>query len=143
MQSPTNATLIVASAFSACAAMVHFACVFRGASCFRRLGAGDRFIRLISQGHWYPRFFTFMVGLFLSLWSLYALSGAGVISRLPLINSVLIAITTVYLLRAISFPILKSYITGNSDTFWYVSSSISLVVGLFHLVGIVQVWKSL
>ena len=139
MQSLTNAILVVASAFSASAAIIHFACAFKDASCFRRLGAGDRFIRSVSQGRWYPRFFTFIIGMLLSLWSLYALSGAGVIPRLPLINLVLSAIAMVYLLRAISFPLLKPVITGNSDTFWYVSSSISLVIGLFHLVGLVQV----
>jgi hypothetical protein len=143
MHSSTNTFLLVASALSAGAALMHFACIFLGAACFRYLGAGDRFVRMANQGHWYPRFVAFMVGALLSLWSLYALSGAGAIPRLPFVVVVLIAITMVYLLRAVSFPILRPVITGNSDTFWYVSSLISLVIGLLHLVGLVQVWEYL
>ncbi len=49
--------------------------------------------QLASAGHWYPTVVTLAVATVLSAWALYALSGAGVISKLPLLRVALCAIT--------------------------------------------------
>jgi hypothetical protein len=73
----------------------------------------------------------------------YALSGAGLLIRLPFVQLVLSAITGIYLLRALAFPLLKPAFPDNSDTFWLVTSGICFIIGLVHLVGLRQVWHQL
>ena len=94
-------------------------------------------------GHWYPKAVTSVLVVILSVWALYALSGAGVIRRLPLVRSVLCVVTGIYLLRAVAFVPLQDYFPGNSMTFWLVSSAICFAISAVHLVGLRQVWSDL
>lgn len=80
---------------------------------------------------------------YLVVWALYALSGAGVIRKLPLVRLALCVITGIYLLRAVAFVPLQAYFPGNSMSFWLVSSAICLAIGVVHLLGLRQVWPSL
>lgn len=57
---------------------------------------------------------------------------------MPYLRPVLTGITAVYVLRALAFPLLKPVFPGNSTTFWLLSSLICLLVGLVHLVGLIQ-----
>jgi hypothetical protein len=77
------------------------------------------------------------------LWSLYALSGAGVIRRLPLVRPALCIITSVYMLRAVAFAPFHQYFPGNSTSFWLWSSVVCFVMGVVHLVGLWQAWPRL
>ena len=76
----------------------------------------------------------------LALWGLYALSGAGIVRRLPFTRTALSAITGIYLLRGIAFVPLQAHFPGNSAAFWYWSSGICLCIGLVHLAGLRQAW---
>ena len=136
-----NLPLLVAAAFSFMAALLHFACIAWGADGFRFLGAGEPLVSMSAAGHWYPPVIALVIGAILSVWSLYALSGAGVMAPWPYLRLALTAITAIYLLRAVAFPLLKPAFPGNSTTFWLVSSAISLVIGLTYLTGLVQVWR--
>ena len=138
-----NTFLIVGAAFSQMAAVLHFSCMFWGANGFRLLGAGEPIVSLAAAGHWYPRLVAFAIGVLLSAWALYALSGARVIAPLPYARVVLTGITAIYLIRALAFPLIKPAFPGNSAAFWLISSSICLVIGLVHLIGLVQVWPQL
>ncbi len=79
-----------------------------------------------------------MVGIF----GLYALSGAGKLRRFPLLRSVLIGVTAIYLLRglmiipqvplALKHPELVRFLTF---------SLLSLFVGTLHLVGVVSLYR--
>ena len=143
MSTSLNTYLVIGATFSAIAALLHFACVFWGAPGFRLLGAGEPIVQMAERGHWYPTFIAFVVGAVLSIWAFYALSGAGVIGKLPFLRIILFGITVIYLLRAVSFPLLKPAFPGNSDTFWLVSSGICLVIGLVHFAGLRQEWERL
>lgn len=143
MSSSWNVFLALGAVFSAIAAALHFACVFWGAPGFRFLGAGEPIAQMAEVGHWYPNFIAFAIGTLLTVWAVYALSGAGLLVQLPFARLVLSAITGVYLARALAFPLLKPAFPGNSDTFWLVTSSICLVIGLIHLLGLRQVWSQL
>ena len=94
-------------------------------------------------GHWYPTIVTLTVAGVLVAWSAYALSGAGVIRRLPLLRTALFAITAIYMVRGVAFVPAMAYFPGNSITFWVVSSSICLLIGVVHLVGLRQSWGRL
>lgn len=92
-------------------------------------------------GNWYPTVATLVIAGILSVWSLYAFSGAGVIRKLPLLRLVLCTITGVFLLRGVAFVPLVAYFPGNSLTFWVVSSAICLAFGIIYLIGLRQVWS--
>jgi hypothetical protein len=143
MQRPRNTFLIIGAALSALAAFLHVGCILFGASWYRFFGAGERMARMAAAGHWYPAILTSGIVAILSGWSLYALSGAGVIRRLPFPRTVLCIVTGMYMLRALAFAPFHRYFPGNSPAFWLWSSAICFVIGLVHLVGLRQAWPSL
>ena len=143
MSFPYNAFLVLAAFLSAFAALLHFACIIWGAPLFRFLGAGEPIAQMAEAGHWYANFIAFAIGTMLAVWAAYALSAAGLIVQLPFMRLALSAITGIYLLRALAFPLLKPFFPGNSNTFWLVTSGICLVIGLLHLAGLRQVWDQL
>jgi uncharacterized membrane protein len=136
-----NRWLVAAALLNGAAALLHLACIMFGASWYRFLGAGEGMAQLAEAGHWYPTVSTLVISAMLGVWALYALSGAGVIRRLPLLRTALVAITVVYLLRGIGFVALMERFPDNSTTFWLVSSAICLVLGVVHLLGLRQVWR--
>ncbi|MES2886347.1 MAG: hypothetical protein V4709_16215 [Pseudomonadota bacterium] len=143
MLAAANPFLLTGAALSALAALLHLLCIVFGASWYRFFGAGEQMAAMVSKGHWYPTVVTLFISAVLAVWSLYALSGAGLLPKLPLTRLALCAITGVYLLRALSFPALMPLIPGNSMTFWLWSSAICLVIGSVHLIGLRQVWAQL
>jgi hypothetical protein len=78
----------------------------------------------------------------MAVFGLYALSGAGKIRRLPLLRTVLIAVTAIYLLRGLLIiPQAPYVLTHPGLVRFVVFSAISLVVGLVHLGGVVQLCR--
>jgi hypothetical protein len=138
-----NLFLVAGAAMSALAALVHLACIAFGPDWYRFFGAGEKMAKMAAAGHWYPTVATLIITAILAIWSAYALSGAGVIGRLPLLKLALCAITAVYLLRGTVFIFLMPYFPGNSTTFWITSSAICLAMGIVHLIGLRQVWSHL
>lgn len=138
-----NAFLIAGAALSGLAALLHLGCIAFGPSWYRFFGAGEQMAQMASAGHWYPTVVTMIIATILSVWSLYALSGAGVIRKLPLLRLALCLITGIYLLRGIAFAPLVAYIPSNSTSFWVWSSAISFTIGLVHFIGLRQVWARL
>lgn len=135
--------LLVAAALTAAASLAHFACIPLGAPAFRFLGASERFARLAARGHWLPPLTAFVIGLFLGLCAAYALCGAGAIGPLPLSRWVLPCMAAVFLLRAGLFPWLRPMFPDNSPTFWWITSSICMVIGLAYVVGLLVMWPGL
>lgn len=138
-----NLPLIVGAFLSALAALLHVGIIVGGARWYRFFGAGQAMARACEQGRWYPAIVTSAIALVLATWSAYALSGAGVIAALPLLKPALCAITAIFLLRGLALvPVLilpRSAGTG----FWLWSSTICLVFGAAHLIGLIQVWDRL
>ena len=143
MRGYLNTLLIIGAALSALAALLHVGCILFGASWYRFFGAGERMARMAAAGHWYPTVITSGIVAVLSCWSLYALSGAGVVRRLPLVRPALRIITGIYLLRAAAFAPFHTYFPGTGPSFWLWSSAICFVIGLVHLVGLWQAWPRL
>jgi len=143
MERTRNYFLVTGAALSGVAALMHLGCIIFGAPWYRFLGAGEQMAQLDLAGHWYPKAATSVIIIVLSVWALYALSGAGVIRKLPLVRLALCVITGIYLLRAVAFVPLQAYFPGNSMSFWLVSSAICLAIGVVHLLGLRQVWPSL
>ena len=138
--------LIIAGCLSFIAAILHIAIVIGGPDWYRFFGAGEAMAQSAASGSLQPTLITLGIAALLTIWGLYALSGAGVIGPLPLLKIGLGLITGVYLLRGIAgltLPFVSKHpaITQNSITFWVVSSIICCVFGVFHLLGIINRWE--
>jgi hypothetical protein len=79
----------------------------------------------------------------LLVWSLYGLSGAGAIKRLPLTKLALVLIASIFLLRGVSFTGLMPMFPENSLMFWLISSGICLFIGGLFALGSWQQWSVL
>jgi hypothetical protein len=135
--------LFIGGVLSAAAALAHLACIFGGADWYRFFGAGERMARLVERQSIKPTLITLAITGMLAVCSVYALSGAGVIGRLPFLRPVLIAITTVYLLRAAAFPMMVRMMPDRSAPFLVWSSVIVLVFGIVHAIGLINSWQYL
>ena len=143
MNPDKNIFLICGAFFSAVAALAHLACIIFGGDWYRFFGAGEQLALLSEQGHWYPTVVTSVIVVVLFIWSLYALSGAGLILRLPLLRLGLCVISSIYLLRGIAFVGIMPMFPENSLMFWLVSSSICLMIGTCYAIGTYQAWSIL
>lgn len=135
-----NKLLIGAAICSGVAALLHLGCIIFGGDWYRFFGAGEQMAQMAEAGHIYPTIVTLVIVILLTIWSLYALSGAGVILRLPFLRLALCLIAAIYLIRGIAFIPLMPMFPGNSVTFWVVSSITCFVFGLFYALGIRQSW---
>ena len=143
MADARNSFLIAAASFSALAALLHLGCIAFGAPWYRFFGAGERMAQMASAGSWYPAIITSFIAAVLATWALYALSGAGVIPRLPLTRTILSIVTGIYLLRGAAGLPMAGFMPGRSSAFWWWSSAICLAIGALHLVGLRQAWDRL
>ena len=140
MLTEPNTPLIVAAAFSAIAALLHVGIVIRGAQWYRFFGAGERLACAAAAGHIYPAIVTLGIAAVLTLWSAYALSGAGIIAPLPLLRWALTTITAIYLVRGLAIVPLLVFARAQSTPFLLWSSLVCTVFGVVHMLGLSQVW---
>jgi hypothetical protein len=138
-----NAWLVAAAVLNAVVALLHVGCVIFGASWYRFFGAGEHMASMAAAGRWYPTVLTLGIAAGFTVCALYALSGADLIRRLPLLRIALCLITAGYLLRGIAWVALVPRFPDNGPAFWFWSSSISVAIGLVHVVGAKQTWSRL
>lgn len=134
--------LVVAAALTTVAALLHLVVIVQGTRGYQWCGAGDRIVAAARSGSRVPAALTCVICGVLLVWAAYALSGAGLIGRLPLLRPMLVAISSVFLLRALLGPFVLVG-NGRSARFVWVSSAICLGYGLLFLVGLVQRWDAL
>jgi hypothetical protein len=134
---------LLAGILNAAAALAHLACIFGGPPWYRFFGAGERMARLVERGSMRPALITLTITTILAVWSAFALSGAGLIARLPLLRPVLMAITIIYLLRGLAYPLMVKTMPDRSLAFLRWSSVIVFAIGLVHAAGLVTGWQSL
>lgn len=140
--------LKIAAILSFIAALLHVAIVFGGPEWYRFFGAPEQLAQLAESGSAYPTKVTLFISGILAVWGLYALSGAGLILRLPGVKIALILITAVLMVRGIVgmiVPFVSNHpmITQNSLHFWIISSVICSLFGLYYLKGTVYQWEEL
>lgn len=132
--------LALAGVVTALASIAHLACIALGAPAYRFMGAGERMACAAAAGKIKPTLITLAIASILLVWALYAFSGAGIAPRLPFTQVALLLISAVFLARAVAFPLMRSVFPENSTTFWLVSSSICLVLGVLYAVGVAALW---
>ena len=138
MPSYENPWLVLAAFLSAMAALLHVAIVFGGAKWYQFFGAGEKFVRAAEQGQVWQHIATLGIAAVLGLWSVYALSGAGVIPRLPFLAWALVIITVIYLLRGLVVVPMLVFARTKVTPFILWSSFICLGFGLVHLAGVAK-----
>ncbi len=138
--STQNTFLVIAGSLSFIAALLHLGCIYFGAPWYRFFGAGEQMAVMAEQGSIQPTLITLFIFSVLSVWALYAFSAVGLIFRLPFIRTILVLITSVYLLRGIAGFFLLNNPMDRSVEFWIWSSAICLVIGVFHLLGLKRQW---
>ena len=137
-----NPWLVVGGCLSLLASALHIGCIIGGPEWYRFFGAGEAMAAAAERGEAYPALVTFAIAVVLAVWGAYAFAGAGLIRRLPLMRTVLVAITAVYLLRgAVLIPALTVAGMGGAFNIW--SSLIVLGYGITYAIGTWRAWPSL
>jgi hypothetical protein len=143
MPKNVNVLLVIGALISAGAAVLHLFIIVGGPDWYRFFGAGERLAVAAANGHYYPALVTTGIAAVLGVWSVYALAGAGVIRRLPLLRTMLIGITTIYIARGIAVAPAVLFAGEQITPFLLWSSAICLGLGIVHLVGLMQSWPAL
>ncbi len=141
--------LVAGGALTGVAALLHVGIILGGPDWYRFFGAGERMARLAARGSVYPTLVTAGIAAVLGAWALYALSGAGVVRRLPLLRPVLALVAAVYLARGILGVPAVLVMDGPYAsqlrarmTFMVVSSALCVLLGLCYAVGAARVRKT-
>ncbi|WP_269516169.1 hypothetical protein [Brevundimonas subvibrioides] len=138
-----NPFLIAGGVLSAAASILHLAVIAGGPAWYRFFGAGEGIARMAERGSPYPTLMTIGIAGVLAVWSAYAFAGAGLIPRLPLMRTVLVLISTVYLLRGLVLVPAFIFNPGGVLPFVLWSSLIVLVYGIAYGVGTWIAWPGL
>jgi hypothetical protein len=141
---PTNNHWLTAAAMlSGAAALLHLACIVGGAPWYRALGAGEHMARAAERGAIFPVVITLFIAIVLLAWMAFALSGAGVIPRLPLTRTALVAICGVLMLRGLGLPLMQMSRPDLSAAFLYTTAAIVTLFGIIFIMGTVRAWPML
>lgn len=138
-----NPQLLLAAFLNLLVAFGHLLVIVMGAEAYRLAGAGDELANMAAAGSWYPAVLTSCIMSVFLIWALYAFSGAGVVKPLPGLQLVLLFITAVYCLRGLIGMLLLLMAVPDlpwSPVFLLMSSTICLLIGLVHLVGLRRGW---
>ena len=139
---PKNSWLVLGGCLSLVAALLHIGCIVGGPEWYRFFGAGEGFAQAEQRGEWWPAIITFGIATVLAIWAAYAFAGAGLIARLPLMRTALVAISMIYLLRGLALvPIAFKPEAQTPFNLW--SSAIVLAYGIVYAVGTWKAWPAL
>lgn len=141
-----NRLLAIAGVLSSIASLLHIAIIIGGPDWYRFFGAGEGMAQLAENGSTYPMTVTAIIAIILALWALYAFSGAGVIGQLPYLKPILTIISVIFIMRGVLGIPMVMYLDHpyaielkERMTFMIISSAISLGLGLFYLIGSMQI----
>lgn len=130
--------LIAGGTISLAIASLHLVIVTIGSVAYRYFGAGEDMATMDARGEWAPAIITIGIAAVFSVFGVYAYSGAGLVRRLPLQRTVLVAVGAIYLLRGLLIFWDIAQLVGN-PTYPFracVFSFVSLAAGLIHLYGL-------
>ena len=139
----TREPWLVAAALLSAAAVLHLAIIAGGPAWYRFFGAGERMARMAEHGSPRPALFAIGIAAVLAIWSAYALAGAGLIGRLPLMRMALVTITAIYLLRGLVLLPALAMNGGKVGAFLWWSSLTVLCFGIVYAVGTLRAWPTL
>ena len=133
--------LIAGGWLSLAASVLHIGVIVGGPDWYRFFGAGEGMARMAERGEWMPALITLGIAAILAIWAAYAFAGAGLIRRLPLMRTALVAISAVYLLRGLFLVPLLLQPAWSAFGIW--SSLIVLAYGAAYAIGTWRAWPYL
>lgn len=138
--------LLAGGLLTGVASLLHLAIILGGPDWYRFFGAGEGMAQLAARGSTYPMGITAGIAAILGVWTIYALSGAGVIRRLPFLRLALGLIAAMYLARGLlGIPVVLTVEDPYLEelrartTFMVVSSAVCVCLGLCYAAGAVGV----
>ena len=138
-----NPWLVAGGLLSAAASLLHVGCIVQGPGWYRFFGAPEPLIRAVENGDPTLHWMTAGIAAILAIWSAYAFAGAGLIRRLPLMRTALVAITAIYLARGLLIVPVAVQLSFEEAPGDYWSSAIVLIYGLVHAAGTWKAWPFL
>ena len=138
----TNFNLFIAGILSTIAAVLHILIIFGGAAWYEFFGAGEKMVKMAEAGSYYPSVVTALIAIVLFIWGLYAFSGAGLVKNLPFMKFFLIAISAIYLCRALAGIAYYVVINGD-DLFMLYSSLVCLMFAFVYILGTIQIYGNI
>ena len=135
--------LLAGAALALAAAALHVAVIFGGPNWYRFFGDGEEIATAAELGSPMPAVITSGIAFVLTLWALYASSGAGSVPRLPLLRTGLVVITAIYLARGLLLIPVIFLVPYPKGAFDYWSSAIVLIYGLVMAIGTWRAWPAL
>lgn len=138
-----NPWLLAAATLSLLGAILHMACIIGGPDWYRAMGAGEAIARAAARGSPVPALMTSGIAVVLLVWAAYALSAAGLLSRLPLRTLALLAIIAVLTARGLAVLVPDWWRPDLSFNFKLVSSLFVLAMALCFAIGTWQRWDRL
>lgn len=137
-----NKFLLSGGIISILVAVIHVLAIFGGVEYAKFFNAPPFLIQLLEEGSILVVFIAVGLFLFISIWGIYAFSGAGVVKKLPFLKTILFGVTSIYIFRGmVLFPIFI-FASEKVNDFLIWSSTISLLIGVIHLIGFGKLWKS-
>lgn len=129
-----NVSLVLGGVASFLITLLHIVLAIRP-QIYRYFGAAE-LSQLHKQGSSFTVFVTVGLVVMFASWGVYALSGAGLISPLPLMRTVLITIGVIYVLRSLMLPSeIVKVIQSDYPFRFIILSTGSLATGLLYLYG--------
>ena len=145
MSHPGRSWLLGAGLLSLGIAALHVGIIVAGPAAYTYFGAGD-LAPLAAAGSPVPALLTGALVLLFAIAGAYALSGARVIGRMPLLAPGLVAIGAIYVLRGLALgPELLALARGTAGfpPRYAVFSLVSLLTGLAYVAGTWRAWAAL
>lgn len=133
--SPGKAMLVMAAAIAIFTALAHSSCIFLGPECYAFQMAPESIVTSAREGTAFAAIATLVVSAIFVIWAAYALSGAGLILRLPLLPLGIYTISFLCIVRGLLGIQLWIRKPEVMSTFGNVSSWIWFATGLLFLVG--------
>jgi hypothetical protein len=135
-------TLLVAAFIASGTAIAHLSCIFLGPTCYKAQMAPPQIVQSAIDGTLVAPIGTVVVSLLFLTCALFAVSGAGYIKRLPFLNSALITISILCIVRGIS-TIPSSYLFPEMvSSFSIMAGVVWFFVGVLYLYGYRSVRRS-
>ncbi|NOH12515.1 MAG: hypothetical protein HND51_12785 [Chloroflexi bacterium] len=134
MNFPSSTLLLIGAMASFGVTLLHILLVFRP-QLYRYFGA-DELADMVEDGSSFTVLVTLGLVVMFAVWGIYGLSGAGVLDPLPLLDTVLIIIGGIYILRGVMLlNDMVKLAQGTRPIRFALLSIGALSAGLLHLFG--------
>ena len=133
--------LIFAAFWPFMGALLHFLAIFGGYSWYEFLMAPPFLLESVKAGTWLAPMSGILVSILMIIAGFYALSGANIIFKMPLLKPALIILSILFTVRGMIIFHLMWWKPEVIDAFRIISSGIFLISGIAYTIGTYLRWN--